>query len=79
MSLDAAEIDLGRSFVEGLGYVALSRVRTLSGIKLRSINRTALTVSRDVIEFDKKLREDSEELAHELRSAALYKKDRYTT
>jgi len=33
MTLDAAEIDLGKSFVCGLGYVALTRVRTLQGIR----------------------------------------------
>jgi hypothetical protein len=34
MSLDAAEIDLSRSFAFGMGYVALSRVRSLNGLKL---------------------------------------------
>jgi ATP-dependent exoDNAse (exonuclease V) alpha subunit len=32
MSLDAAEIDLGRSFTPGMGYVALSRVRSMDGV-----------------------------------------------
>lgn len=41
MTLDAAEIDLGKSFVTGMGYVALSRVRSLEGLRLRSINPTA--------------------------------------
>jgi ATP-dependent DNA helicase PIF1 len=75
MSLDAAEIDLGKSFVEGMGYVALSRVRTLEGIKLRSVNRTALTVNREIIAFDKKLREESAENVEELRNSYLYKKN----
>ena len=63
MTLDAAEIDLGKSFVEGLGYVALSRVRTLEGIRLRSINRTALTVNAEIIRVDKRLRELSESIS----------------
>lgn len=67
MTLDAAEIDLGKSFVPGLGYVALSRVKTLKGIKLRSINRTALRVSDEVIAFDKRLRKESEEIVRDLR------------
>ena len=32
MSLDAAEIDLGKSFAPGMGYVGLSRVRSLDGV-----------------------------------------------
>lgn len=66
MSLDAAEIDLGKSFVTGMGYVALSRVRSLEGIRLRSLNRTALTVSSEVIKVDKRLREMSATLVEEL-------------
>ncbi|MBL7058033.1 AAA family ATPase [Patescibacteria group bacterium] len=56
MSLDAAEIDLSKSFICGMGYVALSRVRTLSGIKLMGINNKALEVDSNVLEFDKKLK-----------------------
>ncbi len=75
MSLDAAEIDLGKSFVSGMGYVALSRVRTLEGIRLRSINRTALTVNNEIIAFDRKLREMSKEVQKELQSSYWYKKN----
>lgn len=78
MTLDAAEIDLGKSFVEGLGYVALSRVRSLNGIKLRSINRTALSVNDEVIKLDKKLRQKSDEAVEELRSSYWYKKNHKT-
>ena len=59
MSLDAAVIDLSKSFVRGMGYVALSRVRTLNGIRLVGINDDALKVSDEVLEFDKKLRKMS--------------------
>ena len=68
MSLDACEIDLGKSFVEGLGYVALSRVKHLEGIKLRSINRTALTVNDEVIRFDKVLQEQSDAVVRSLQT-----------
>ena len=60
MSLDAAEMDLSKSFVPGQGYVALSRVRTLEGITLLGLNRMALQVDPYVIELNKKLIEDSE-------------------
>jgi ATP-dependent exoDNAse (exonuclease V) alpha subunit len=45
MSLDCAEIDLSNTFEFGMGYVALSRVRALSGIKLLGINDNALRVN----------------------------------
>ena len=38
MTLDAAEIDLGDAFEPGMGYVALSRVRRLDGLKLMNLN-----------------------------------------
>lgn len=66
MTLDAAEIDLGTSFVPGMGYVALSRVRTLEGIRLKSINRTALSVNSEIIAFDKKLQELSNQTLEQL-------------
>lgn len=57
MSLDAAEIDLSKSFVVGMGYVALSRVRSLNGIKLLGFNNTALQVHPEVLEVDNELRQ----------------------
>jgi ATP-dependent exoDNAse (exonuclease V) alpha subunit len=56
MSLDAAEIDLSKSFEYGMGYVALSRVKTLKGIKLLGINKKALLVSPEILEKDKEFR-----------------------
>ena len=53
MTLDAVEMDLSKSFEFGMGYVALSRVRTLDGIKLLGINNIALEVNPRVYEFDK--------------------------
>jgi len=59
MSLDNAEIDLRRTFTHGMGYVALSRVRTLSGIKLIGFNSNALKVDPEVLEFDQELKNES--------------------
>ena len=59
MSLDAAIIDLSKAFVEGMGYVALSRVRRLDGIKLLGINDMALRVHPESIMLDRNLQEQS--------------------
>ena len=59
MTLDAVEMDLSKSFEYGMGYVALSRVRTLDGIKLLGINKVALQVNPKVCALDKLLTEAS--------------------
>jgi hypothetical protein len=59
MSLDNAEIDLSRAFAYGMGYVALSRVRTLAGIRLIGFSPDALQVDPKVLEFDQDLRNES--------------------
>ncbi len=64
MSLDAAEIDLSRSFSPGMGYVALSRVRSMDGIFLKGVNNIALAMHPLIFEYDQDLRSRSEALAH---------------
>lgn len=59
MSLDAVEVDLSRSFEPGMGYVALSRVRTLNGLSILGMNEKALEVNDAVLEFDEQLRKAS--------------------
>jgi ATP-dependent exoDNAse (exonuclease V) alpha subunit len=61
MTLDAVEMDLSKSFEYGMGYVALSRVRTLAGIKLLGINNIALAVNPKISDLDKEL----EKLSHD--------------
>jgi len=61
MSLDNAEIDLEHSFAFGMGYVALSRVRKLSGIRLIGFKPSALLVDPQVSAFDKGLRTQSKD------------------
>lgn len=73
MTLDAARVDLRRAFVEGMGYVALSRVRRLDALSLSGINRMALKVSEDALKIDKDFRskavEDAERFKY-LRAVA---------
>lgn len=68
MTLDAARIDLRKAFVEGMGYVALSRVKNLSNLYLSGINRMALAISEDAQNIDGTLRTraaaDSKKFAH---------------
>lgn len=64
MSLDAAEIDLSKSFECGMGYVALSRVRRLDSIKLMGINQMALRVDEQVVEKDKEFKELSGQMGN---------------
>lgn len=59
MTLDAARIDLRKAFVEGMGYVALSRVKRLDSLSLLGINRMALKVSEDALRIDGDLRKRS--------------------
>lgn len=61
MTLDAARIDLSRAFVEGMGYVALSRVKNLHNLYLGGINRMALRVSDDAKYMNEHLNESSKQ------------------
>ncbi len=61
MSLDAAIMDLGKVFEFGQGYVALSRVRTLSGLHLLGWNARAFQVHPEVLVADQAFRAASEE------------------
>ena len=62
MTLDAAEMDLTNTFVAGMGYVALSRVKNLDNLYLKGLSRNAFAVSAKAREIDTKLREESRKL-----------------
>jgi ATP-dependent exoDNAse (exonuclease V) alpha subunit len=68
MTLDAARIDLRRAFVEGMGYVALSRLRSLDTLSLVGINKMALKISPEALVLDQHLQEkaaaDTKRFAH---------------
>lgn len=73
MTLDAARIDLGKAFVEGMGYVALSRVKNLENLYLGGLNRMALRVSGEARQIDETLKgkaaADGKRLAHLMKKA----------
>ncbi|MBI2644771.1 AAA family ATPase [Candidatus Uhrbacteria bacterium] len=66
MSLDEAVMDLSSVFEFGQGYVALSRVRRLSGLYLLGWNERAFQVHPEVFAQDEKFRADSEGTLREL-------------
>jgi hypothetical protein len=61
MSMDAAVMDLSQVFEYGQGYVALSRVRRLSGLYLLGINERALKVHPEILKKDEEFKKQSEE------------------
>lgn len=68
MSLDAMEVDLSKSFVKGMGYVALSRVRTLEGVNLLGFNQMSLEVSPEVLKMDQDFRDRSIDAVTDLKA-----------
>jgi ATP-dependent exoDNAse (exonuclease V) alpha subunit len=76
MSLDSAHMDLSQTFEYGQGYVALSRVRSLSGLYLAGLNDRALEIHPEVFEKDLEFKEKSkmaEQNIIEINSAELEK------
>ncbi len=61
MSLDEAVVDLSKVFEFGQGYVALSRVRRLSGLHLLGWNERAFQVHPEVLAKDAEFRAWSED------------------
>jgi len=70
MNLDAAQIDLSRCFIEGMGYVALSRLSTLGGLHLLGINDMALYVNEKALMMDKEFKQLSSQVAGFLQTLA---------
>ena len=61
MTLDAAEIDLSKSFEMGQGYVALSRLKKLENLELKGLNEMALRVDGLAHKADLRFQELSED------------------
>ncbi|PCJ67693.1 MAG: helicase [Bacteroidetes bacterium] len=62
MTLEAAEIDLSKAFEPGQGYVALSRLKELDGLRLLGINRMAIEVDPLALKADERFQELSTEI-----------------
>ncbi len=78
MTLDSAEMDLSRAFEYGMGYVALSRVKTLGNMKLLGINDIALQVHPDIYKKDKEFQKMSKRVEKKTKSpkkSKIVKKD----
>lgn len=57
MTLDAAEIDLTKTFEVGQGYVALSRVKEIEGLKLLGFNTTSMQVDSLAFKADQRFQQ----------------------
>ena len=75
MTLDAAEIDLSKTFESGQGYVALSRIKSLSGLRLMGINDMALRVDPLILSIDDRIKQASKNASSEIAALSTQEKD----
>ncbi len=66
MTLNSAEIDLSKTFEVGQGYVALSRIKNLDGLKLIGINHKALLVDPLILHIDPRVKLASKKAQKEI-------------
>jgi hypothetical protein len=60
MTLDAAEIALSKTFETGQGYVALSRIKNIEGLRLMGLNTMALRVDPLILHVDERIKKASQ-------------------
>lgn len=58
MTIDKAEFDLAKSFADGQVYVALSRIKNLDGLFIKSFDKTKIRVNRKVLNFYKRFEDN---------------------
>ncbi len=68
MTLDAAEIDLSKTFETGQGYVALSRIKNIEGLRLMGLNPMALRVDPLILHIDDRIKMASQKAADAITS-----------
>ncbi|MEA1982776.1 MAG: AAA family ATPase, partial [Campylobacterota bacterium] len=76
MTLDSAEIDLSKTFESGQGYVALSRIKSLQGLRLMGINDMALQVDPLILSIDDRIKGASQKASTEIEALSLEEKER---
>lgn len=73
MTLDAATIDLRKTFEKGQGYVALSRLRDMKGLQLKGINNLVLQLDELAQKADRRFLEISDAIDEKLNLEELQK------
>lgn len=73
MTLDAATIDLRKTFEKGQGYVALSRLRDMKGLRLKGVNPMVMQLDELARKADKRFMELSQEIDFNLHTSDLEK------
>lgn len=68
MTLDVAEIDLSNTFEVGQGYVALSRIKSIDGLRLIGLNEMALRVEPLTLRIDEPIKKASKKAEAEIAS-----------
>ena len=68
MTLDAAQIDLSKTFEVGQGYVALSRIKNIEGLKLMGFNEKALMVDPLILSIDPRIKQASKKAYEKIES-----------
>ncbi len=66
MTLDAVEIDLSKTFEVGQGYVALSRIKNIEGLRLIGLNEMALRVDPLILKVNSRIQSASQRATEEL-------------
>lgn len=73
MTLEAAEIDLSKTFETGQGYVALSRLKSLDKLRLLGFNEMALKIDALAFKADQRFKLLSQEIDQQLSFDSLEK------
>ena len=66
MTLDSAEVDLSKTFEVGQGYVALSRIKNIEGLRLMGFNDLALAVDPLILHIDDRIKGASAKASDEI-------------